>query len=582
MASYSLFCHVRRTRCSQYKRSPRARPGGWNHVSCCVCDKLKRLISTTSGKLEKEEEHKRYRAELKEHHDFQNKHRQHYYKTRAKAIRNHAHDVSMIVDAAGGAGTTYQPRYHSTEKNEPARHFMCKVKHTFVKMHGIGTLVVQSLPDLESQGANLTIDCILRGVREVIRYRKGKSIRNLYVQMDNVSSNKCTAIITGMAALVLLGIVRKIKLSYLIVGHTHEDIDAFIGNVVSYLRRLDIRTYEELEKACKDAVQLVGSKVLNVERAIGITDYRQMFANVDKIADLSKARTIRITAKSDGTGVNVYYKDDSTKPGWFPRPTAARHCYSWSQVFKHPTNPNATAQEVVNHGPLCENGRRQEWYYNVRFSDVSEHGFTYPCPSLPCALTRACVDESLARATMQPISGNLMNIDKRGMLVDNISCLLSARGDDHAIKEWHDFIFGLPLPIYLQPASANVLEDIVNCCKNADVQLPAKYIPLGPVDASSASAFVDPIVFRGGPVTKGERDRIHREAGFSPKKRKQTKTKKQMGHKTTRATKKRKQRNCSGEESSAGEGGSVSESETHSVDDAHTGEYDFFFSRTNL
>ena len=53
-------------------------------------------------------------------------HRNFYYAVRAKAERNSNHDVSMIVDAAGGQGTIYQPRMMTVAKNEPERHTMLK------------------------------------------------------------------------------------------------------------------------------------------------------------------------------------------------------------------------------------------------------------------------------------------------------------------------------------------------------------------------------------------------------------------------------------------------------------------------
>ena len=55
-------------------------------------------------------------------------------------------------------------------------------------------------------------------------------IRTLYVQLDHVSS-KCWTVFAGSSALVSLGIVRKVKLSYCLVGRTHEDIDAIIGKI---------------------------------------------------------------------------------------------------------------------------------------------------------------------------------------------------------------------------------------------------------------------------------------------------------------------------------------------------------------
>jgi len=90
---------------------------------------------------------------------------------------------------------------------------------------------VTTFPDLERQGGNLTVECILRGMKFALE-NGVQRIKNMYVQLDNVSSNKCETVIAAMGALIQGGICKKIKLHYLEVGHTHEDIDALIGNIV--------------------------------------------------------------------------------------------------------------------------------------------------------------------------------------------------------------------------------------------------------------------------------------------------------------------------------------------------------------
>ena len=58
-----------------------------------------------------------------------------YYRTRGKALINaDRKDISMIIDAGGGAGCIHIPRFPTTEKGEPARHEMLKIKSTFVKV----------------------------------------------------------------------------------------------------------------------------------------------------------------------------------------------------------------------------------------------------------------------------------------------------------------------------------------------------------------------------------------------------------------------------------------------------------------
>jgi hypothetical protein len=138
----------------------------------------------------------------------------------------------MIIDAGGGSGCSNIPRFQSTEKGEPARYLMLKIKSTFIKVHGIGSLLFVTIPDIEKQGGNLTVECILRGIKFAMKQTNLLKIRNLYVQLDNVSSNKCYSIISSMAAVVASGICKKIKINYLIVGHTHEDIDGLIGIII--------------------------------------------------------------------------------------------------------------------------------------------------------------------------------------------------------------------------------------------------------------------------------------------------------------------------------------------------------------
>jgi len=135
----------------------------------------------------------------------------------------------MIIEAGGGAGCIHIPRFPTTEKGEPARHEMLKIKSTFIKIHGVGSLLCVSLPDLEKQGGNLTVECILRGLEFAMKERNIEYIRNLYIQLDNVSSNKCFTIYSVLVELAKNVIIKKVKVSYLIVGHTHEDIDSLIG-----------------------------------------------------------------------------------------------------------------------------------------------------------------------------------------------------------------------------------------------------------------------------------------------------------------------------------------------------------------
>jgi len=70
----------------------------------------------------------------------------------------------MIIDAGGGSVYSNILRFNCSEKREPTRHTMLNIKTTFIKVHGIGTLLVVTIPDIEKQGGNLTVKCIIRGI----------------------------------------------------------------------------------------------------------------------------------------------------------------------------------------------------------------------------------------------------------------------------------------------------------------------------------------------------------------------------------------------------------------------------------
>lgn len=52
--------------------------------------------------------------------------------------------VSMIIDAAGGAGTVYHPHVKKQVHGEPERASLLKTKSTFIKIHGYGNIIVNN------------------------------------------------------------------------------------------------------------------------------------------------------------------------------------------------------------------------------------------------------------------------------------------------------------------------------------------------------------------------------------------------------------------------------------------------------
>ena len=127
-----------------------------------------------------------------------------------------------------------------------------------------------------------------------------------------------------MATLATLGIRKKVKLNFLEVGHTHEDIDALIGNIVKTLRRADIPTLSIKERAICDALS----------NAIG-----------------------RVPV--------FFYKSNPTAEGWYPRPyEELNNPTLFREVFRS-DDVNKGFAVKVQAEPVTEKGLRQTWNYKV-------------------------------------------------------------------------------------------------------------------------------------------------------------------------------------------------------------------------
>jgi hypothetical protein len=331
----NMFFAIRKQKRPAYVKSAKMRKRGFDVTSCSLCDKYEEQESTCKDAEELRKIKRMHEAHMNKSSD----HRRHYVHARTKATTNlnKYKDMSMIIDAAGGSGSTRFPHYASHGKNEPPRHKLLSIKCTFAKVHGLSTKIFVSFPDIETQGACLSLETIYDCVHMFLVKRKLKCIRNLYIQADNASGNKNWTLLAGLAVLVLFGIVRKVKLSFCITGHTHEDIDAIIGNVISHLRGKDLVTFEELKTECLKAIEQQHAVVEDVALVCGMPNYDILFHdfNNKQISGISEAHELRMTSNLKGDGILFNYKEDVTDLGWLPRPIMPDESekHIWKQHF---------------------------------------------------------------------------------------------------------------------------------------------------------------------------------------------------------------------------------------------------------
>jgi len=102
------------------------------------------------------------------------------------------------------------------------------------------------------------------------------------------------------------------------------------------------------------------------------------------IQGLTSVSELRTTALSDGSGIEVFYKTDVAKYGWYPRPAPAMPCAVWRRLFAHPTS--SLNQGIPMSGeayPVMTPGRKQEWAYIIYYFGGDTQRFTLPCITLP-------------------------------------------------------------------------------------------------------------------------------------------------------------------------------------------------------
>ena len=97
-------------------------------------------------------------------------------------------------------------------------------------VHSLGMFLNLLSPPLSS-GANFSVDTLLKTLEAVGDLRESQGLERLpptlYLQLDNASDNKNKTILAICDQLVEQGVFVKIKLSFLEVGHTHEDVDQY-------------------------------------------------------------------------------------------------------------------------------------------------------------------------------------------------------------------------------------------------------------------------------------------------------------------------------------------------------------------
>mmetsp|Transcript_12125 Transcript_12125/g.31819 ORF Transcript_12125/g.31819 Transcript_12125/m.31819 type:complete len:706 (+) Transcript_12125:1194-3311(+) len=261
--------------------------------------------------------------------------KQHYYMQREVSRDVCGTKLTMIIDKMDSAKNTVPyftrpPKYGGVDDD---------IKNAFTS-HIVG-VIVHGRPDKRyffaasqqlTGDANLNIDCIRRVLS--LHAGDGPLRPELYVQVDNASDNKNKTLVGFLAFLVLNGYIRQAEIAFMMVGHTHEDIDACFRIIAEYLYSIGlVRNIEEYLSGIKLAwARGEHADHVHVEKLDVIFDYKTWLDphvyNSDgvtlKAADekaqmsgITTARYFLIRKRADGA-VALWYKPQVAHPWLYP------------------------------------------------------------------------------------------------------------------------------------------------------------------------------------------------------------------------------------------------------------------------
>jgi hypothetical protein len=194
-------------------------------------------------------------------------------------------------------------------------------------VHGHGSYIFV-VDETVAGGSNLICE-ILRLILNDLEAKNKLPCDNpvLYLQVDNCGENKNKYMFAFLTELVRKKVFAKIKACFLMVGHTHEDIDQFFSTISNYLKQIHIVCPDQLSffNAIRQAFQAETEKPIVIElNATSIPDYKHFYEKrIDpKIAHYQEPHQFRFKCFNEGTKdevILVHYKNWAESTQWLPR-----------------------------------------------------------------------------------------------------------------------------------------------------------------------------------------------------------------------------------------------------------------------
>ena len=221
-------------------------------AKCDSCTELRAKVMGTRDKGNK----KKLLGQIGEHLRFVKRERLAYAVRRRMGIEQPREYLSMIID--GADQSDHDLPHHPTKSHATDAAWKLKLHLMGVLVHGRGSYAY-TCPAHLAQGHNVTIQAL---VDTLVHLKKADHTLPpcLLLQLDNTTKQcKGKFLMAFLGLLVHEGVFKKVIVSFLPVGHTHEDIDQFFSRVSKQLRLFPAYDRHELAGRIKNGYHKYGS-----------------------------------------------------------------------------------------------------------------------------------------------------------------------------------------------------------------------------------------------------------------------------------------------------------------------------------
>ncbi|XP_062609674.1 uncharacterized protein LOC134271502 [Saccostrea cucullata] len=259
---------------------------------CTTCDKLDRELH----KQLNPEKNRNILTKKQDHLHRQMKEKTAYYRRKVVSRRRPDKYLSLIIDGMDQSKTNI-PHFKGRQSKEFAATRQLNVHVTGVLSHSRNKKILYTDFHQYKHDSNLTLNILLK---VLWNHSKGKPLPPvLYLQADNCfRENKNKYVLSFLELLVRKRIFYEVQLSFLHVGHTHEDIDQMFSVIADHLRHKDAATLPVLNNILYDAEELGG--------CFDISGW--LSPHLRGVKHHTRTNTFRYRLNEENGDVNIYYR----------------------------------------------------------------------------------------------------------------------------------------------------------------------------------------------------------------------------------------------------------------------------------